>query len=151
MTHLLGDGYGKTPIRTPEPMLRWREVVGEQIARQAQPESLKNGVLLVRVENSIWLSHLRFLAEDLREKLNRELSSPGVEEIHFRQGQLDPDIVLTPPVKSRRPGRPRARKSCPPLTPEQHGLLAGVADEQVRQALENLLRKQAGSGRPGRR
>jgi hypothetical protein len=140
---MLRESHGETYVKSSEAILRWREIVGEQIARQAQPESLKNGVLLVLVQNSVWLSQLRFMAEELQKKLNRELASHEIKEIHFRQGQLDPDIILPPSAKSRRVGRPRSHRAPPSLTPEQQGLLADVADREIRQALENLLKKQA--------
>jgi predicted nucleic acid-binding Zn ribbon protein len=80
--------WGKQ-VKELQALSRWRDIVGLQIARQAQPESLKDGVLVVRVQNSVWLSHLRFLAEELRAKLNREIPSAPIREIRFRLGSVD--------------------------------------------------------------
>jgi hypothetical protein len=126
-------------------LLQWQEVVGTQIARQSQPEYLKDGILHVRVENSVWLNHLRFLGEELRHKLNKKLSSSSVEisEIRFRQGPLDP--VTTPPV-STEPKAPTITRAPseppPPLDPEQQRLLETIPDSDLRKALEMLLRRQ---------
>lgn len=122
---------------------RWQEVVGSQIARQAQPESLKEGVLRVRVENSVWLNHLHFLGEELRTKLNRVLPQPEIKEIRFRQGPLDPILSETPPVHyPKSPPSEEAEKALPPLSPEQQAQLAKISDDDLRGSLENLLRKQ---------
>jgi predicted nucleic acid-binding Zn ribbon protein len=91
VARLIDDSPWGKQVKELQTLSRWREIVGLQIARQAQPESLKDGVLVVRVQNSLWLSHLRlFLAEELREKLNRELPSAPIREIHFRLGSVDP-------------------------------------------------------------
>jgi predicted nucleic acid-binding Zn ribbon protein len=90
VARLLDDGPWGKQVKELQAFTRWRDIVGIQIARQAQPESFKDGVLVVRVQNSVWLSHLRFLAEELREKLNREIPSAPIEEIRFRLGSVDP-------------------------------------------------------------
>ena len=64
LNQLLRDNQWEKHLKASLPLLRWQEVVGAQIARQTQPEFLKDGVLHVRVGNSVWLNHLRFLSED---------------------------------------------------------------------------------------
>ncbi|MCF7918915.1 MAG: DUF721 domain-containing protein [Candidatus Cloacimonetes bacterium] len=38
--------------------LRWQEVVGATVARNASPRKLENGILKVGVKNSIWLQEM---------------------------------------------------------------------------------------------
>jgi len=90
VARLIDDGPWGKQVKELQALSRWRDMVGLQIARQAQPEALKDGVLVVRVQNSVWLSHLRFLAEELREKLNREIPSAPIREIRFRLGSVEP-------------------------------------------------------------
>ncbi|NIR13255.1 MAG: DUF721 domain-containing protein, partial [Desulfobacterales bacterium] len=73
LKQLFRDKRWENNIEASLPLLRWQEIVGSQLARQTQPEFLKDGVLQIRVENSAWLNHLRFLGEELRQKLNQEL------------------------------------------------------------------------------
>jgi predicted nucleic acid-binding Zn ribbon protein len=90
VARLIDDSRWGKQVKELQALSRWRDIVGLEIARQAQPESLKEGVLVVRVQNSVWLSHLRFLAEELREKLNREIPSAPIRAIRFRLGSVDP-------------------------------------------------------------
>ena len=124
-------------------LLRWQELVGSRIAKHSQPEFIKDGVLQVRVENSVWLNHLLFLREELRQKLNRKLSPQEIKEIRFRQGPLD----LDPPLPSTRveevPQPPQTpTQPLIPLSPEQQRLLETIPDSELRRSLETLLRKQ---------
>ncbi len=123
-------------------LLRWHDLVGSKIARQSQPEFLKDGVLQVRVENSVWLSHLRFLEDQLIQMLNKELPSLEIKEIRFRQGPLD---ALEPSSSSTDSGTaPTTRAEVVtdrPLSPEQLKLLETIADPELRRDLEALLKK----------
>ena len=126
-------------------LLRWQELVGPKVAEQSQPEFLKDGVLQVRVENSVWLNHLRFLEQELRQKLNKKLSPQKIKEIRFRQGPLDLD---QPPPSKPDEGAPESSQApstpLPPLSPEQQNLLETIPDSELRRALEALLRRQQG-------
>jgi predicted nucleic acid-binding Zn ribbon protein len=125
------------------PLLRWQEIVGSQLARQTQPEFFKNGVLQVRVENSVWLNHLRFLAEELRQKLHKELPSLEIRELRFRQGTLDKVQPGPPSTGSHAASDPEGDIRPPqPLTQEQRRLLETISDPELRRNLETLLTRQ---------
>ena len=64
----------------------WDGVVGKKIAKHARPFSIKKGVLLVKVTDSIWLQELEFKTEEIKEKLNNMLQSKVVKKIRFRVG-----------------------------------------------------------------
>ncbi len=121
-------------------LLRWQEIVGPQIASKSQPEFLKDGVLQVRVENSVWLSHLRFLGEELRQKLNNELSSLEINEIRFRQGPLD--SFQSPPSSGDAPAPEEVARQPTSLNLEEQRLLEAIPDSELRRALETLLKRQ---------
>jgi len=148
LEQLLRNPEWKDKVQACLPLLRWQEIVGAKIARQSQPESLNNGVLQVKVANSAWLHHLRFLEKELRQKLNEELPSLKIKELRFRQGPLD----QAEPVKSSRsPGEIRApqnhQEKSTPLDPEQLRLLQSVADPELRRNLESLFRRQLARSR----
>ena len=56
---------------------RWKEVVGEQVAANAQPLSLRDGKLVLGVEQPGWATQLRYLETDLLARL-REACGEGV-------------------------------------------------------------------------
>ena len=66
----------------------WDEVVGETIAEHAHPSNIRGKKLRVHVSEPIWLQELEFVAETIKEKLNRKLGRNAVEKIIFRLGSL---------------------------------------------------------------
>ena len=64
----------------------WDGVVGKKIAEHARPFSIKKGILLVKVTDSIWLQELEFKTEGIKEKLNSKLQRKAVKKIRFRVG-----------------------------------------------------------------
>ena len=84
------DEYGVWPI--------WNDVVGKPIARNAQPEKIRNGTLFVKVTSPVWMQQLQFMKEMIAEKLNQRLKSQIVKNIFFVIGRIDGD---TNEVKSK--------------------------------------------------
>ena len=133
----------KEKLQASMPLLRWQEIVGDKIARESQPESLKDGVLQVRVANPAWLHHLRFLERDLRHKLNKQLPSLEIKELRFRQGSLEEvQSVASSTSPEKTPAPPNHQEQPTPLNPQQLKLLQSVTDPELRRDLESLLRKQ---------
>ena len=66
----------------------WDEVVGEDLAQNAQPAAFKNRILIVHVSGSVWLQELHFRKNDLIDRLNQAAGSRVVEDIRFKLGPL---------------------------------------------------------------
>ena len=83
--HDMKSGVGKEHI-----MLRdtWNKAVGDRIAENTHPESVRKGVLFVNVSNSVWMQELHFLRDKILEKVNKEPGSTRIEEIRFKIGPL---------------------------------------------------------------
>ncbi len=64
----------------------WDAVVGKKIAEHARPFSIKKGILLVMVTDSIWLQELEFKTEGIKERLNNKLQRRAIKKIRFRVG-----------------------------------------------------------------
>ncbi len=62
----------------------WNEVVGQQVAKVAQPERIHNGVLIVSVTNAPWRSELTFRKKELLEKIHEKTDSQSIIDIKFR-------------------------------------------------------------------
>ena len=58
------------PIKNYSLFNAWKEIVGETIALQTQPRSLRTQILFVDVSHSTWIQQLQFLKPQLLEKLN---------------------------------------------------------------------------------
>src|SRR5437773_10324592 len=76
------DEYGVWPI--------WNDVVGKPIARNAQPEKIRNGTLFVKVTSPVWMQQLQFMKSMIADKLNQRLKQDIVKNIFFMVGRVDP-------------------------------------------------------------
>lgn len=63
---------------------RWEQLVGEEVASHAAPRSLRDGVLVVEVDQPAWAAQLGFLTSQLLSKLEAEVGPAEVAEIRFR-------------------------------------------------------------------
>lgn len=65
----------------------WRDLVGEDIARYAQPTRIQRGVLTVSVNNSVWLQELsRYHKSAILQKIAARFNPSPVKDIVFRCG-----------------------------------------------------------------
>ena len=67
----------------------WDDVVGPAVSRNTRPSWIKNFRLRVTVSDPIWLQELKFVEEDIRERLNKRLGRRAVEKIDFRVGPME--------------------------------------------------------------
>ena len=65
----------------------WDSAVGDKIAEHARPSSIKKGLLVVKVSDSVWLQELEFMAETIKEKLNSSIQRQSVKKIRFKLGK----------------------------------------------------------------
>ena len=60
---------------------RWREVVGDEIADHAEPETFSDGKLVVRTTSTAWATQLGLLLPQLQRRLDEEIGEGVVSEI----------------------------------------------------------------------
>lgn len=63
---------------------RWQELVGEEIAAHAAPRSLRDGILVVEVDQPAWAAQLGFLSAQLLSKFEAAVGPGEVLDIRFR-------------------------------------------------------------------
>lgn len=67
----------------------WEEAVGPGVARRAKATSVRDNILFVTVQNSMWLQELALLKEGIIAKVNSLVGKEVIKDIVFRVG--DPD------------------------------------------------------------
>ena len=77
-----GESVRRTPSGAPAAALGglfrgWEQAVGPQVAQHAQPLVLDGGRLIVEVDQGGWATQLRFLEQDLLERV-RPLVAPAL-------------------------------------------------------------------------
>ena len=60
---------------------RWAHIVGDEVARHAEPTSLKEGVLRVRTSSPVWATEITYLAADIKDRVNAALGKSLVREV----------------------------------------------------------------------
>ena len=65
----------------------WADIVGSDIARHAQPVSLRNGLLVVAVDHPVWLQELsRYHKPLILQKVQERIGKKAVRDVCFRIG-----------------------------------------------------------------
>jgi hypothetical protein len=117
------DDYAIWPI--------WNDVVGKVIARNAQPEKIRNGTLFVKVSSPVWMQQLQFMKDMIAGKLNHRLQSEIVKNIFFMVGRVEPSAEI----------EAAARDDAENLTvPVNEDFLQSIADPEIRAAFGKLLK-----------
>lgn len=119
------DEYGVWPI--------WNDVVGAVIARNAQPEKIRNGTLFVKVSSPVWMQQLQFMKEMIANKLNQRLKGEIVKNIFFMVGRIDIHDVEQPDVRSL----PDETSNAAAVNEE---FLETINDAEIRAAFTKLLK-----------
>jgi len=117
------DEYGVWPI--------WRDVVGEAIARNAQPEKIRNGTLFVKVSSPVWMQELQFMKEMIAEKLNHRLTGEVVKNIFFMVGRIEPTTVSA---------ETRNKPTELPAVPVNEEFLHSIEDPEIRAVFQKLVK-----------
>ena len=77
-----------TALRPHLAKVHWVPVVGPQVAGVTQVEAVRDGILYVRVKNSVWANELTLLKDDMLRRLNAKLGGRVLTDIHFKASGL---------------------------------------------------------------
>ncbi|HUF40530.1 MAG TPA: DUF721 domain-containing protein [Verrucomicrobiae bacterium] len=112
----------------------WNEVVGSPIARNAQPEKIRNGTLFVKVTSPVWMQQLQFMKEMIADKLNQRLGDEIVKNIFFMVGRID----TAEADSAAKTGEPQAEENTALEANDE--FLESIGDPAIRAAFKKLLR-----------
>lgn len=116
------DDYAVWPV--------WNDVVGKTIARNAQPEKIRNGTLFVKVSSPVWMQQLQFMKDMIAGKLNHRLKADRVRNIFFMVGRIE-----LSGENETEPSEPSGVEA-----PVDDEFLRSIADAEMRAAFGRLLR-----------
>jgi len=116
----------------------WREIVGESVADQTQPRSIRNRILFMDVSHPAWIQQLQFLKPKLLEKINAFFGEPLLQDIRFRMGKITPP--LAPPAEDDRWQEERLDEK---TVHDIESILQKIGDSDVRKSLRDVLIKGA--------
>jgi len=122
------------PLKTYSIFGAWKEIVGEPVALQTQPRSIRNRILFIDVSHPTWIQQLQFLKPTLLEKVNRFLREPHIQDIRFKLGK----ISQPSPVPSKTEDW-RSEDLDKKTLKRMDDLLKKINDEEVRRRLRDIL------------
>lgn len=115
-------------------MNKWEEVVGETLSQHTKPAYVKDGILYVYVDSSVWVQELSLFKNNLIEKLNDSVALPNVIK----------DIVFIDKGKSFKKERSKQKKKEIRLSLQEEERIAKIVedikDEELREILRNYYR-----------
>ena len=109
----------------------WNDVVGNVIARNAQPEKIRNGTLFVKVSSPVWMQQLQFMKEMIAGKLNHRLKRDIVRNIFFMVGRIEATEEIAPEHND-------STDSSEGQVNEE--FLDSIADPDIRAAFQKLMK-----------
>ncbi len=86
MEQVLSKGPLRQGLKQQEILASWNEVVGNEIAKHSEAIALKDGVLWVRTEGSVWAQELSLLVPRIREEFEKRLGPGSVRDVRFHTG-----------------------------------------------------------------
>jgi predicted nucleic acid-binding Zn ribbon protein len=131
------EGYRLWPL--------WNDIVGEQIARRAQPERLRNRILFVRVSSSTWMQQLQTMKPLLLERIHKTIKGAAIRDMRFFMGEVVPPIPA--PSRSQSKVEPRNVR----VSAEMEAYLGRIQDSELRTLLRRIMGKEAEKTSSGER
>jgi hypothetical protein len=113
----------------------WDGVVGKKVAKHAWPSQINKGVLIIKVTDSVWLHELEFMAETIREGINRALKRTAVKKIRFKVGVPQE----TKEVRKGKTEQVPDPTSAPEKQKEMNKILSRVKDKELRSSLRQFM------------
>ena len=65
---------------------KWNSIVGDDVALNSRPHSLRDGVLVIVADDPAWVSHLSYLQSTIASAANDVLGYEAVREVKVRRG-----------------------------------------------------------------
>lgn len=62
----------------------WAAAVGDDIARHARPAAVRDGALVVEVDDPVWAGELRWLGNDVLARLAEATGAPVADRVEVR-------------------------------------------------------------------
>ena len=67
---------------------RWKEIVEASGFQHSRPITLRNGVLAVNVDSSVWLQEMNMKKRKILKRLKSTFGKDRISEIHFKIGEF---------------------------------------------------------------
>ena len=73
----------KTALNQEKAVVLWDSIVGKTVSSVTKAERVDSGVLIIKVETSVWRQELHMQKEEVINKLNKKIGTKAIREIRF--------------------------------------------------------------------
>ena len=122
----------REPLVASKLQRHWRVLVGQEMARRAQPISFTDGILQIAVDNSPWLQELSLREAELLHRIESTVGPGMIRGLRFVLQACDTEA--TPQEVLRTAGRA-------PLTPAEQAKVKEAVSDLHDQALATALNR----------
>ena len=114
---------------------KWKEIVGEELARRCWPSSLRKRVLTVKVSSSTWMQELHFHKVEILRRVNETLGPSKLDDIRFTtRGSKPPPIQERPGLRAVEAWNLDEKERS-----ELEAKISSIPDEKLRPILRRIL------------
>ena len=61
----------------------WKEIVGDTVAKNTEPDRVEHGVIIVKVSSPTWRQELYFQKKEIIQKINNKIGKKVIRDIRF--------------------------------------------------------------------
>ncbi len=116
----------------------WHKAVGPQISAQTAPFKFKNKTIFINVSTPAWLQQLRFMKQEIMDKVNSEFKGGGITNIHFSIGDI-PKAFVKPEDRFIDPDLRLLKERDKRIIREN---LAQIRDKELKDILKRVMTKE---------
>jgi len=124
----------------------WEKAVGEAIAERTRPMEVKNRVLKVKINNTVWMQQLQFMKGLILQKIHEQTGDQFLRDIRFFIGEIEMPGREEKKEETREP-----KGEFKGLTPAEREriekALLGLADPEMREILSRIYSKGMAAGK----
>ncbi len=62
----------------------WPKIAGEAVAEVSTPVDIRNGALVLKVENAVWRNELHYMKAHIIKRVNEEAGTTRITNVIFR-------------------------------------------------------------------
>lgn len=88
ISHVLRTFELESRLKEQTCIMVWDEVVGEQVAKAAQPELIRDGRMFVITKSPVWANELSLYKKDMIARLNQKVGENVLKDIVFKAGRV---------------------------------------------------------------
>ena len=116
----------------------WPEVTGDKIARKTKPLFIKDGIMFIAVQDSVWAQHLSLQKNYIIPRLNRKARTRLLKDLRFQSEGTNLEYHEDVVIKEKSDWR-KEELAAEDMVVVENALLEGSPPPEFYQSLKSML------------